>query len=88
MMIDKLATQGVPDGRVETFDGSISDYSVADRKCDLMMIDGEHTNWACFRDFVHGRKLMAENAIIMFHDTSLVFNALKIIQEYLKATGT
>lgn len=88
MMIDNLAEQGVPETRVNTFDGSISECDAPVLKYDLMMIDGEHTNWACFRDFVHGQKLLAESAIVMFHDTRLVFNALKIIREHLKASKT
>lgn len=88
MMIDNLARQGIPETRVDTFDGSVSECDAPALKYDRMMIDGEHTNWACFRDIVHGQKLLADNAIVMFHDTSLIFNALKIIREYLKASKT
>ncbi len=51
-----------------------------------MFIDGEHTDWACFRDFIHGRKLLNENSIIAFHDSSLICKALKLIQEDLVAS--
>jgi hypothetical protein len=88
MMLENLARQGIPASRVEVFDGSVSEIAAADRRYDLAMIDGEHTDWACFRDFIHARNLLADNAIVMFHDSELIFNSLKMIREYLLATGT
>ena len=87
MMLDNLTRNNLPVEKVETFDGSITDYLSRERSYELMMVDGEHTNWACFRDFIHGQKLLTRNAIVMFHDTSLIFVSLKIIRENLLAMG-
>jgi hypothetical protein len=53
-MISTLEDHGLSVEKLKVFDGSISDYADADAKYDLLFIDGEHTDWACFRDFVYG----------------------------------
>jgi hypothetical protein len=85
-MLDNLTKHGLSPTKVETFDGSVSEYPNVERRFDLMLIDGEHTDWACFRDFIHGERLMKPNSIVMFHDTGLILKSLQIIQEYLIAT--
>ena len=67
--------------------GLLEKYDDKGNKFNLMFIDGEHTDWACFRDFVHGRKLLTEDSIVVFHDSSLIYKSLKIIQEYMLASG-
>ena len=52
-------------------------------KFDLVFIDGEHTDYGCFRDFIYSQKYLKENSVVMFHDSTLVYKSLKIIQEYL-----
>ena len=86
-MIDNLKNHGFDVGRLQTFDGSISDYHGSAGKFDAVFIDGEHTNFACFRDFIHGIKLLREDSVIVFHDSTLIYQALRIIQEYLVAAG-
>jgi methyltransferase family protein len=86
-MIDGLRTHGFDVGKLQTFDGSVSAYRDAGEKFDLAFIDGEHTDLACFRDFIHSRPLLKDDAIVVFHDSSLVYKALRIIQELLVASG-
>jgi hypothetical protein len=86
-MISTLEDHGLSVEKLKVFDGSISDYADADAKYDLLFIDGEHTDWACFRDFVYGIRLAKDDAIVAFHDSTLVWKALMIIQEYLTSTG-
>ncbi len=86
-MIDNLKNRGFDVGRLQTFDGSISGYHGSAGKFDAVFIDGEHTNFACFRDFIHGIKLLREDSVIVFHDSTLIYQALRIIQEYLVAAG-
>jgi Methyltransferase domain len=86
-MLDNLQSHGLPIAKIKTFDGSVSDYPRSNQRYDLLNIDGEHTDWACFRDFIYGLKIMKPDAIIMFHDTRLVLKAIKIIQEYLRASN-
>ena len=86
-MIDNLEKNNFNTSKLETFDGSISEYHDKENKFDLMFVDGEHTDWACFRDFIHGMKLLADDSIVLFHDSSLIYKSLKIIQEYMFASG-
>jgi hypothetical protein len=85
-MIDNLKDHGFDVKKLRTFDGSINDYPVAGEKFDLIFIDGEHTDFACFRDFIHSHKLLREDSVVVFHDSTLIYKALRIIQEYLIAT--
>ena len=85
-MIDTLTSHGFEVTKLDTFDGSINDYPKTDDKFDLVFIDGEHTDFACFRDFIHSLKLMKEDSVIVFHDSSLIHKALRIIQEYFVAS--
>jgi Methyltransferase domain len=85
-MIDNLKNHGFDVRKLKTFDGSISEYQKAEDKFDLVFIDGEHTDFACFRDFIHSYRLLSENSVIVFHDSSLIYKSLRIIQEFLIAT--
>jgi hypothetical protein len=86
-MIDNLTNHNFDVRKLKTFDGSVSGYIGDTYKFDLMFIDGEHTDGACFRDFIHGIKLLKEDSIVLFHDSSLIYKSLQIIQEYLISTG-
>ena len=83
-MLDKLSHYGINTDKLETFDGSIhtlrDDYAAS---FDLAFIDGEHTDEACFRDFLWTLPLLKPNSIVMFHDSTLVYKGLKIIMLYL-----
>jgi hypothetical protein len=85
-MIDNLKNHGFDVRKLKTFDGSISEYQKAEDKFDLVFIDGEHTDFACFRDFIHSYRLLSENSVTVFHDSSLIYKSLRIIQEFLVAT--
>lgn len=84
-MLDNIAQQGLPIEKISGFDGSVDEFTPSETKFDLLFIDGEHTDVACFRDFVHGFKLMKKDSIIAFHDSDLICRALRMIQEYLRA---
>jgi hypothetical protein len=82
-MIRNLVSHNLEVEKLEVFDGSVSEYKKSEVLFDFLFIDGEHTNWACFRDFIYGRKILQKNSIVAFHDSDLIFGSLKIIQEYL-----
>lgn len=84
-MIDNLHRAGLNTGKLTTFDGSIENLTPVQEKYDFAFIDGEHTDVACFRDFIHCESLMKDDCIVAFHDSSLIFNALAIIIELLKS---
>jgi len=85
-MLDGLANHYVDLSKLETFDGSIHEV-VNNTKFDLIFIDGEHTDYACFRDFIYSQNYLKENSIVMFHDSNLIYKSLKMIQELLKCNN-
>lgn len=85
-MLDNLYKHYTDLSKLEVFDGSINAV-VSDKKFDLIFIDGEHTDYACFRDFIYSHKYLKENSVVMFHDSDLIFKSLKIIQELLICNG-
>ena len=50
MMLKNLDKVNLDYKKLETFDGSIDDVIFKDEMYDLIFIDGEHTDRACFRD--------------------------------------
>jgi hypothetical protein len=82
-MLDGLSNYYKDLSKLETFDGSIHEL-ITDKKFDLIFIDGEHTDYACFRDFIYSQKYLKENSVVMFHDSNLIYKSLKMIQELLK----
>lgn len=85
-MLDELSKHNLDLSKLKTFDGSIHQLNT-DIKFDLIFIDGEHTDYACFRDFVYSQKHTKQNSVIMFHDSNLIYKSLKIIQELLVCNG-
>lgn len=81
-MLDGLSKYYEDLSKLKTFDGSIHELD-CDTKFDLIFIDGEHTDYACFRDFMYAKKYLSENSVVMFHDSNLIYKSLKIIQEFL-----
>ena len=75
--------------KLRTFDSDMSELSLDDikDKVRIAFIDGEHTNRACFRDFLSVLPVMQDDAAILFHDANLIFDALCNIEEYLKRLG-
>jgi hypothetical protein len=48
-----------------------------------VLIDGEHTNTAVFRDFLSTLRFIKPSAIIAFHDANIVFDGLQNIEQFL-----
>jgi hypothetical protein len=88
-MLDELTRCGIGTEKLRTFDGSIDalidNYTAA---FDVALIDGEHTDEACFRDFLWTLPLMKSDAVIIFHDSTLIYKSLKLIMIYLEKTKT
>ena len=84
-MIDNLHGVGLNTQKLTTFDGSIDDFTEVAEKYDFAFIDGEHTDFACFRDFIHCERLLKQDHIVAFHDSTFIYKSLKIIIELLKA---
>jgi hypothetical protein len=83
-MIQNLHSHGFDTTKLEVFDGSVDQYN-GSGTYDFIFIDGEHTDWACFRDFVHSEKFFKTDCIVAFHDTQLIYKSIKIINELLRS---
>jgi len=83
-MIHNLHSHGFDTAKLEVFDGSVDQYTGSDTY-DFIFIDGEHTDWACFRDFVHAEKFLKKDCVVAFHDTQLIYKSIKIINELLRS---
>ena len=84
LMLDELHRNNISTDKLRTFDGSINELDANyAASFDLAFIDGEHTDEACFRDFLWTFPLMKPNSIIVFHDSNLIYKSLKIIMVYL-----
>jgi len=72
-----------------TFDCDASELRTRDftEKVDLVLIDGEHTNRAAFRDFISVLPFMKEDAVIIFHDAQLIHDAIANIEAMLHFVG-
>lgn len=86
-MLDRLHREGFVTTKLTTYDGSIDTMAVPDRRFDLAFIDGEHTDQACFRDFLWALPMMKVSSAVLFHDSSLIYKALRLIALYLRKEG-
>lgn len=70
-------------------DGDVSDIDpvLIAKRPQLCFIDGEHTDAATWRDYEFCRKVMTENAAVIFHDAMIIYNCLDRIIKQLTADG-
>ena len=86
-MLDRLHEAGLATTKLTTHDGSIDTLPPSDRRFDLAFIDGEHTDQACFRDFLWALPMMKKDSAVMFHDSSLIYKAIRLIGLLLRKDG-
>ncbi len=79
VMIDGINLRGIKTDKLAVFDGSVDEFESNEEKYDFLFIDGEHTDSACFRDFIYAERLLNKDCIIAFHDSTLIHKALKLI---------
>lgn len=65
-------------------DGSNIDPQVISPRPQVCFIDGEHTDEACFRDFLFCLKVLEDDGLLVFHDAPIVYNGLSQIVAYLE----
>ncbi|MEB2848291.1 methyltransferase domain-containing protein [Endobacterium cereale] len=74
--------------RIRTFRADIRDVdATALPKVDLALIDGEHTDVACFSDANRILDFVKPDAIIAFHDANLVADAIQNFEKMLARLG-
>ncbi len=84
-MLDDLHGFGLSTDKLRTFDGSIDELAEDSAGVfNLAFIDGEHTDEACFRDFIWTFPLMAKTSIVAFHDSNLIYKSLRLIMLFLE----
>jgi Methyltransferase domain len=83
-MLDRLHQAGLPTTKLITHDGPIDTMALPERRFDLAFIDGEHTDQACFRDFLWALPMMKPSSAVLFHDSSLIYKAIRLIALYLR----
>ena len=90
-MIAVLSELLLPDEltKLSTMDSDVSKVrpSSIKHKATLALIDGEHTNTACFSDFLGVLPLMKPDCIISFHDSNLIADAIRNAERFLDHTG-
>jgi hypothetical protein len=86
-MLDRLHQAGLPTTKLATHDGPIDTLPPSDCRFDLAFIDGEHTDQACFRDFLWALPMMKTDSVILFHDSSLIYKAIRLIFLLLRKEG-
>lgn len=86
-MIEALRTC-VPEAnlaKLSTFDLDARQVPVSSQTSglDLVLIDGEHTDTAAFSDFVSMLPLLAQGAIVAYHDANLIIDAIQNAERML-----
>ncbi len=80
---NKLKEHNLNIEKVEFFNGSMNDIALDKKNFDLCFIDAEHTDTACFRDFIYAMKIIKDDSIIVLHDSHIIYKALIMINELL-----
>jgi SAM-dependent methyltransferase len=90
-MMAVLSAQLPPDtlAKLVTIDSDVSDLQsgALETKATLALIDGKHTNAACFSDFVGLMPLMNTDCIVSFHDSNLIADAICNAERFLEHLG-
>ncbi len=75
--------------KLRTHDADLSELTATaiPVRADLAFIDAEHTNRAAFRDFLRILRYVNDNAVIVYHDAALLFDALCNAEEFLIHQG-
>lgn len=83
-MFNKIKNFKLSTKKLRTFNGDISNFK-SRNKFDLVFIDGIHTDKNTFSDFICAHKLTKNDSIILFHDSSIIFKSITIIDILLQS---
>jgi len=85
-MIESLHKNNIDTSKLHCFNGDINDYQfMPDLKIKIALIDGEHTDYACFRDFVYLKDHLHQDSILVFDDSNLVFKSIRNVKTLLES---
>ncbi|MFD2055718.1 class I SAM-dependent methyltransferase [Mesorhizobium calcicola] len=87
VLSDKLPPAAI--AKLTTIDSDVSDVrpEAIEPRATLALIDAEHTNTACFSDFVGVLPLMNPDCIVSFHDANLIADAIVNAERVLDHLG-
>ena len=77
-MVNGLKKHGLNTSKLKTFNGDIKNFKTK-KKFDLSFIDGIHTDINTFSDFLNVLKLTTKDCIVLFHDSSIIFKSISMI---------
>tara|TARA_Y100000768_G_C23894385_1_gene641793 strand:+ start:281 stop:1069 length:789 start_codon:yes stop_codon:yes gene_type:complete len=77
-MINGLKKHGLNTSKLKTFNGDIKNFKTK-KKFDLSFIDGIHTDINTFSDFLNVLNLSTRDSIVLFHDSSIIFKSIGMI---------
>jgi len=77
-MLNKLKQYNLNVNKLKTFNGDIKDFKTT-TKFDLAFIDGIHTDINTFSDFLHTLKKINKDSIILFHDSSIIYKSINMV---------
>tara|TARA_B110000046_G_scaffold11315_1_gene11210 strand:+ start:404 stop:1204 length:801 start_codon:yes stop_codon:yes gene_type:complete len=83
LMVRKINQYKINTLKLDTYDGDIKEIK-NDEEFDLIFIDGIHTVENCFSDLINSLRFKKKNSIILFHDTSIIFKAIKLCLVFLE----
>jgi len=88
-MIDNLKRISGDLTKITCFDCDASDINITgiEPKPDICFIDGEHTSEKTISDFNFCKSVLNANGLIVFHDSSVIFKAIRTIIADLKRRG-
>ena len=62
-------------------------FAKESKKIDLLFIDGDHSFEACYKDWKLYSPYLAQNAIVVFHDTGWAPGVQKVVRDYVAPMG-
>ena len=77
-MLKKLKQHNLDTAKLKTFDGDVKNFKTT-KKFDVAFIDGIHTDINTFSDFLNTLKIIKKHSIVMFHDSSIIFKSINLI---------
>ena len=83
LMVKKINQYKISTLKLKTYDGDIKELKNKD-SFDLIFIDGIHTDQNCFSDLINSLHFRKNNSVILFHDTSVIFKAIKLSLIFLE----
>lgn len=81
-MINNLKKYNLDTSKLKTFNGDVENFKTS-TKFDIVFLDGVHTDINTFSDFMNVYEMVKKDSVILFHDSSIIFKSINIINTML-----